>query len=335
MAGGSRAEGHPVARIRALDGVRGAAVAAVLVFHGGRLEGGFLGVDLFFVLSGFLITALLLTESRATDRISFAGFWARRARRLLPALFLMLAGVALYAVLVAEPAELERIRGEALATLGYVANWRAVFGGSSYWELFLVPSPLQHTWSLAIEEQFYLVWPLVFGAVLAWGRRRSASRADGSSTARRMLALSLGLAGSCAILALGIGEANRVYYGTDTRAPAILFGASLAAWLAWRGPVRTRGGRRRLEMVAFVAVAALAVAWTRLSGPLLYQGGLLLCGLAGAAVVASAAHPVRGPLARAFELRPLVGLGLISYGAYLYHWPLYVYLDEKRVGLDG
>ena len=137
----------------ALDGIRALAVAAVLAYHAGLpwARGGFLGVDAFFVLSGYLITSLLLLEWRARGSIGLLAFWARRARRLLPALFLMLIGVGVYAVAFADPLELAKIRGDALATIGYVANWRPLFSGQSYFDQFSVPSPLRHTWSLAIE----------------------------------------------------------------------------------------------------------------------------------------------------------------------------------------
>src|ERR1700686_3714230 len=159
----------------ALDGLRGLAVAAVLLFHGGHLSGGFLGVDAFFVLSGFLITSLLLAEARDRGGIALGAFWARRARRLLPALAGVLAGVALYAVLFAKPDELATIRGDALATIGYFANWRAIFNSRDYWTLFRSPSPLDHTWSLAIEEQFFLVWPLVVAVLVRGCRGRAAA----------------------------------------------------------------------------------------------------------------------------------------------------------------
>src|SRR6478736_573720 len=171
-AGESRAEAAATSvptslrHISALDGARGAAVAGVLVFHSGHLLGGYLGVDFFFVLSGFLITSLLLAESTRTGRVGLGGFWARRARRLLPALGVLIAAVVGYCLLFAKPAELTQIRGDAFATLTYVANWRQVFSHQNYFALFNAPSPLQHTWSLAIEEQFYVIWPLVFVALL-------------------------------------------------------------------------------------------------------------------------------------------------------------------------
>ena len=313
---------------------------AVLLFHAGKLRGGYLGVDLFFVLSGYLITSLLLAESSTSGRVNLLGFWARRARRLLPALLLVVAFVGLYSAVIADPGELHRIRGDALATLAYVANWRFVFGGFDYFALFSSPSPLNHTWSLAIEEQFYLVWPLAFAGLLAWRRHRSGPEDRVPGTAARAVFLaSTALAVISAALALGLWfgkhDATRIYYGTDTRAPAILMGAALAGFLVWRGPASARRMRTALELVAWVGAGFLAVAWTRLDGANLYRGGLLACAIAASAVIAAAAHPQPGPLARALSFRPFVGLGIISYGVYLWHWPIYLWLNADRVGQDG
>ena len=315
--------------ITALDGLRGFAVAGVLLFHGGHLTGGYLGVDLFFVLSGFLITSLLLSESADRGAIGLAGFWSRRARRLLPALAGMLVGVALYCVLFASPSDLAGIRGDALATVLYGANWRSVFSGHDYWSLFSAPSPLQHTWSLAIEEQFYLVWPLVI-AMLAWRRR---------ATPKVVLVLSLvgaGVSASLMALLYHASNTSRVYYGTDTRAAGILLGAALAAWFAMERPAR-RGSRVALELAALAGAGWLAYAWTQLDGqsPALYHGGFLVTEVAVVALIAAAAHDDRGPVSRVFELAPLCALGLISYGVYLWHWPVYLVLDQARTGLNG
>lgn len=336
----------------ALDGIRGAAVLGVLIFHGEHLTGGYLGVDAFFVLSGFLITSLLLAEHRSFERVSLGAFWARRARRLLPALAVVLLGVAAYAAFVAEPASLSEIRGDALFTIGYLANWREISTGLDYFALFRAPSPLQHTWSLAIEEQFYVLWPLVFVLLT---RRRTAVQA-----ARRVLRAAL-LGGAVSIVLAQLlardrqppevtggyvtqiwhtvvdPSNTRVYYGTDTRIAAIFMGAALAAWLAWRGPVRGLRARQSLEVAAWVAVAGLAWAWARLPGDsmVLYRGGLAACGLGVVLVIAAGVHPDRGPLARALSFAPLRGLGLISYGAYLWHWPIYVWADAERTGLEG
>ncbi|HEX6569750.1 MAG TPA: acyltransferase, partial [Acidimicrobiales bacterium] len=157
----------------ALDGLRGLAVVAVVVFHLGHIDGGFLGVDLFFVLSGFLITSLLVTEHRRHGAIDLRAFWVRRARRLLPALLLTLAGVGALLAALTPAADRPRFRGDALATLGYAANWQAMADDVGYWDMFARPSPLDHMWSLAIEEQFYLLWPPLVLGLLVLARRRT------------------------------------------------------------------------------------------------------------------------------------------------------------------
>ncbi len=315
----------------ALDGLRGLAVAGVLLFHGDHLSGGFLGVDLFFVLSGFLITSLLLAESTENGGIGLGGFWSRRARRLLPAFAGVMVGVAIYCLVFAEPSELARIRGDGLASLFYVANWRSIFAGQDYWAMFQSPSPFEHTWSLAIEEQFYLLWPLIFVGILALFRH---------ATARAILVVSLVLAAGSTILMWALynpADVSRVYYGTDTRATALLLGVALAAGLSAWGPVKSRAGRIALETVGFLGVAFLAFTWITVDGgdSWLYEGGFLLCGLSVIAIIAAAAHPEAGPLSKALGWKPLCLLGLISYGVYLWHWPLYIVLSPERTGLDG
>ena len=147
----------------ALDGLRALAVAGVIAYHLGypSARGGFLGVDAFFVLSGFLISSLLLAERSDTGHVSLRGFWTRRARRLLPALFVMLTAVCLYAAVAVPDIQLGTLRGDAFAAIFYVSNWHAISAGQSYFSLFAAPLPLTHLWSLAIEEQFYLAWPLI------------------------------------------------------------------------------------------------------------------------------------------------------------------------------
>ncbi|MCB1258884.1 MAG: acyltransferase, partial [Acidimicrobiales bacterium] len=241
-----------IRHIPALDGLRGAAVAGVLLFHGGVLDGGFMGVDLFFVLSGFLITTLLLREWDDTTTISLKRFWFRRARRLLPALFGLLVGVAIYALVVADGFELGAIRADGLAAVAYVANWQQILGGNGYWDVYSAPSPFLHTWSLAIEEQFYVLWPLVFVGVMRWSR----------SNKRVLLGLALvGAVASAIVMTLVFTEGadpSRAYLGTDTRAGGVLLGASLAIALSVWGTVRTDGARRGLEIVGIGAALALA-----------------------------------------------------------------------------
>jgi peptidoglycan/LPS O-acetylase OafA/YrhL len=335
--------GWDLRHISALDGIRGLAVVAVLFFHGNVLVGGYLGVDAFFVLSGFLITSLLLTEVRRTHRVDFAAFWTRRAKRLLPALFVLLIGVAVFALFVATSSELGRIRSDALATLGYVANWHSISQNNGYWSLFQAPSPLEHTWSLAIEEQFYLVWPLVVFAIAWFGGRRTARGvgSPGRFTARSVLVLCVVLvaasAGWMAALVEPGQDPSRAYFGTDTRAASILVGAALAALLALRGPVRSFGARVALEVAGLIAFVGLGVAWATVGGQStgLYRGGFLLCGLGVATVIAAGTHPLPGPLSRVLSIRPICAIGLISYGLYLWHWPIYLVLTEARTGLDG
>jgi peptidoglycan/LPS O-acetylase OafA/YrhL len=317
----------------ALDGIRALAVAAVLAYHAGLpwARGGFLGVDAFFVLSGYLISSLLLLEWRARGGIALSAFWARRARRLLPALFLMLIGVAGYALVFAAPQEVAKIRGDALATLGYVANWRPLFSGQSYFDQFSVPSPLRHTWSLAIEEQWYAVWPPLLLVLLRLCR----------GSLRSLLAVSLLLMAGSAFLMGWLydpgADPSRVYYGTDTRAQSLLMGAALAMLLLQRGPLRSRPARHTLQIAALASAVGLGWVWARASGDsvFLYRGGFLLLAAAVAVVIAASVQPKAGPIGRLLSLPPLRGLGLISYGVYLWHWPVYLILTPDRTGWDG
>jgi peptidoglycan/LPS O-acetylase OafA/YrhL len=343
----------------ALDGLRGTAVLGVVAYHAGHLTGGYLGVDLFFVLSGFLITRLLLDEKARTGAIDLKHFWSRRARRLLPAVLLVIAVIALYSAFFAKAPELATLRADAVSTLLYVANWNTILANHSYWAQFSAPSPLQHTWSLAIEEQFYVLWPLVCIAVL--GRRRPATDVDADNDpndagtvdaatgeapavtspdrgARRLMILSLtGAAVSAAIMIRGYApdiETTRLYVGTDTRVAAILLGAALSCAMVVYGPVRGGPTRRVLEAAGWIATLGLALAWVRLDGhaALLYQGGLFACGLGVVIVITAVTHPTGGMLTRLFSLAPLRFAGRISYGLYLWHWPIFTWLTAERTG---
>ncbi|HSO40701.1 MAG TPA: acyltransferase family protein [Labilithrix sp.] len=326
---GSSSESRTSIRhLQALDGLRGLALLGVLFFHaGGALRGGYLGVDLFFVLSGYLITSLLLGEHRATGRVALWPFWVRRARRLFPALLSLMPAIALYARFFAKPAELQGIRADALATIAYVANWRAIFSHKSYWQLFAAPSPLEHTWSLAIEEQFYVVWPLVVAFVL---RRR---------TRRTLLLLTLMLIvmSMVAMIVLFDPEkTSRVYLGTDTRAASILAGAALAALVA---PDTTfqPSTVRKLDALGALSALGLAFAWFSLEGSsrFLYRGGFWLAELAVLVLILCAISGSRSLVARALSIRPLTFLGTVSYGVYLWHWPVNVFLTPERVQARG
>ena len=332
---GVRAKGIP-----ALDGVRAVAVGLVLAEHGGipGVSGGFLGVDVFFVLSGFLITSLLLDELGRTGRIALAGFWIRRARRLLPALIVMvLAVVAARAVF--PPEATATLREEAVAAFFWVANWAFVAQRTDYFSQGSAPSPLQHTWSLGVEEQYYLLWPLLLIGIVALIGARARWAAFGLATA--------GVVGSAAAAILLAPDAgvNRVYFGTDTRAQALLVGAAAAALLVRDWSVLTDGGtmiRRRwgrwvaaASSVLGVAMLAALAHFATGSAREFRAGLLLVVALAAVLVVAPVALDQSGFVARALACRPLVWLGAISYGVYLWHWPIFLALNGERTGWSG
>jgi peptidoglycan/LPS O-acetylase OafA/YrhL len=326
-------------RLRPLDGVRALAVVLVLATHAGIpfLPGGFVGVDVFFVLSGFLITSLLYAELVVTGRIDLGGFWTRRARRLLPAALVMIVAV-LAARRLFAPDSVAALRGDAIAAALWSGNWRWALQGTDYFALGAAPSPLQHTWSLAVEEQFYLVWPLLLLAC------RAAKR-------RRLLVLSLAGAAASALATYVLArEASpgRVYFGTDTRAQELLVGAALAALLAptWRWRSSTPLGQRSPQpaarrplplLLSVCGLAALAgIATTADGAPGEFRSGLLLLtALAAAALVAGVVLDSGQPVARLLSTRLFVGTGRISYGLYLWHWPVYLALDGERTGLHG
>ena len=319
-------EGERLPHLPALDGLRGLAVAGVLAFHAGLdvMVGGYLGVSTFFTLSGYLITSLLLR--RADSGVDVPAFWRKRVRRLLPASLLTIAAVlVVFTPLVATASQRDSVRGDSLASLLDVANWWYLVADDSYGALFVDPSPLLHFWSLAIEEQFYIVFPLlliVLGGITR-GRRRG-------------MALGLGslVAVTAALPFVFDMSDDRVYFGTDTRAPELLLGALLAVGLS------SRPFRRRLALrhswrgpAAWGGAAALAVQlwwWWSLeqSSEWLYRGGFALYALLSTAVITAAVLPV-GPVRALLDVTWLRWLGTRSYGVYLFHWPLFLAFRQE------
>lgn len=323
-----------------LDGLRALAVVAVLFYHGhlDGFAGGFLGVEVFFVISGYLITALLLAERERTGSISLRDFWIRRARRLLPALFVFLIGAVLLAAVFAEDA-VTRLRQGILGALFYVANWDQLARGESYAEAFARPSFLQHLWSLAVEEQFYLVWPVaVFLGLRHLGRRRFLLTTVGVAVASILWMWLL------AVRLDDFADPTRIYYGTDTRLGGLLLGAALAfVWRPWTAPTAAAGLPARLRIGAELAgLSALAlVLWAFTAFDFsqlptdvarLFPWGFLLTATATAVLIAAVVVPGSW-LARALGNPLLRWIGVRSYGIYLWHFPVFQ-LTRPRVDVD-
>ena len=307
-----------------LDGLRGLAVAGVIAFHLGYVwaPGGFLGVDIFFVLSGYLITSLLLTEHARTGRIDLRRFWTRRSRRLLPALVLVLSAIVLLVPASTTPAERGMIRDDGLATLVYGANWRFAATGEDYFAQFADPSPLRHMWSLAVEEQFYLVWPLLVLALVALARRRSA--------VPLLVTCAAGIVASVGVLTALYSpgtDPSRAYYGTDSRVHQLLAGALLATILR---RFATRPGERAARAARWIGPASAGVLVACLATldsheAAYYRGGSLAVAAAVVGLILAVEWGA-GLVPRLLSLRPLRYVGRLSYGLYLWHWPVLIWL---------
>ncbi len=307
-----------------LDGLRGIAVLLVFVFHAARpaLPGGFIGVDVFFVLSGYLITRILLAEHSRSGRISVADFYARRVRRLMPAVVLVVVVVVLREAVWGNLIETATRLKDSIATLFYVENWNLIQQADQYFEASLSPSPLRHAWSLSIEEQFYLFWPVLVIAVLAVTRRHL-----GRSAAVVIAVAAL----SAVIMALLFdpGLVTRAYYGTDARVQQPLIGAALA-FLVMRskGDARISTKPWLWPAIASAALVAIIVLARLLTGesPIYYAGGsTVIAGLAVLLILALERAP-SGWMSKVVGWNPLKQLGRISYGFYLWHWPIILWL---------
>ncbi|BFH62551.1 acyltransferase family protein [Paenibacillus azoreducens] len=314
-----------------IDGLRALSVLAVIAYHLNLkwAQGGLLGVGIFFVISGYLITDQIVNEWKKNDSLDLMNFWIRRARRLLPAMIAMLLFVALW-LLCIDASRLEALKGDYLSSLFYFNNWYLIFHEVSYFESFGPASPIGHLWSLSIEEQFYVVWPLLLVFGLKLTRRR-----------RKLVLMILGLAAVSA-LAMAITyvpgtDPSRVYYGTDTRAFALLIGAALAiVWPSQKLSEQVSGvARGVLDITGVLGIAVLLVLMNRINeyDDSLYRGGFVLVSFITAAVIAVLAHP-SSFVGRIMGLRPLRWVGIRSYSLYIWHYPVII-LTSPAVNTDG
>ena len=314
-----------LAHHRGLDGLRGVAVILVIIFHSGLgwLPGGFLGVSVFFTLSGFLITSLLINECENTGRIDLKAFWGRRLRRLAPASLVVIAGVVGLASWLSTSIEASRIKGDAISATLYFSNWRFIYSGHSYGELFASPSPLQHLWSLSIEEQLYVVVPVLIAGLFAMGLRR---RAIG-------YVFLVAVAGST-IATMFTNSHELIYYGTHTRAAELLLGSALACLFGNRIERLAVNKAKSLSTLYIVPIVGVVVLsrFSSVDSPWVYSGALTA--FAGLSVICLIAAIQAGPVRSILSSSPLVRVGEVSYGLYLIHWPVIVWLNSERVDLQ-
>ena len=316
--------------IPALDGLRALAVLGVIAYHMGMAwaPGGLLGVTVFFVLSGYLITSLLLIEWDNTGTINLPQFWLRRIKRLFPAIAFVIICVAALTTIF-DHSLLTKLREDMWAALCWVTNWWYILRDVSYFDALGAPSPVTHFWSLAIEEQFYVVWPVVLILAHKFGVKRSHMR-------NATLVLVLASALEMALLFNPDADPSRVYYGTDTRAFSLLIGA----WLAFVWPSNQLGANNEVQLDRNVRIALDAVGGIALIGliammgciegtsAIMYRGGILLASIITMVIIAVIVHP-SSILGKVFSAKPLVWIGLRSYGIYLWHYPLLLLMNPR------
>ncbi|EOP53834.1 hypothetical protein IKQ_02674 [Bacillus cereus VDM053] len=309
-----------------LDSLRGLAILGVILYHinFNWMPGGFLGVTVFFVLSGYLITDILAMEWKRNKRIDLKKFWLSRARRLLPGMIVMLV-ITLAWITIFHSSLLEKMCGDSLAALFYVSNWWYIYHKLSYFDNFNQLSPLNHFWSLAVEEQFYVVWPFIISLGFYYIKKQS----------RMILLICLGAAASALAMAILYepgADPSRIYYGTDTRAFSLLIGAALA--LLWPSNRLANKiipkARLILDVVGGTAlIIILVMFWkTNQYDPFLYKGGMVLLSIATALLVANLAHPA-SRIAQFLRFKPLRWIGVRSYGIYLWHYPILTLTTPK------
>ena len=316
--------------------MRALAVLAVIAYHMqfSWAPGGLLGVTVFFVLSGYLITGLLLRERSKTGTISLTGFWIRRVRRIIPAVVFAVVGTAALCTIFSHVL-LTKMRPDVLPTLFFFNNWWQIIHNVSYFEALGQPSPLTHFWSLSIEEQFYLIWPVLLLVTMKLGVRKTTMR-------RATLVLAIISAVEMALLFDPHGDPSRVYYGTDTRAFSLLIGSYLAfVWPFHKLTPRTTAtmapaARLMINIIGIAAIAGIIMMIVLTNGfdAFTYRGGLALCSVLTALAIASLVHPA-SLAGKFFQLPPFVWIGKCSYSMYLWHYPLILLMTPSGMAANA